>query len=224
MRNEGPTVPTPNNAASTAPAADAARSEMPTWPVEAERRRRLRDARPASGERPRAVLLGLSLVANIVLLASLLGVLTLTQAGFFVQGAASGQSPTGQTLSSTLALASPSPSPSPTPNVSSLQVTPVSVRLTCTSDQRSQVVTLQNTGSSTAQWRATFSSQMPGVSVSPQQGELAAGESASIQVQNTTRSTGPQGSSGRQGVITFASSSADSGQAAQLTYATVGCH
>jgi len=168
----------------------------------------------------RAALFGLSLVGNVVLLASLLGVLALIQVGLFVQDGASRQPTTGVALGSPSALSSPSPSP----NASALQVTPSSVQLTCTSDQRGQVVTLQNTGAVTVQWQATFSTQKPGVAISPQQGELAAGDSMSIQVQNTTKSTGPQGVAGRQGVISFMPTNLDGGQPAQLSYTTVGCH
>jgi hypothetical protein len=105
-----------------------------------------------------------------------------------------------------------------------LQVTPSSVQLTCASGQRAQVVTLQNSGSMMVQWRATFSTPRPGVAVSPQQGELAAGDTVSIQVQSTTKSTGPHGVSGQQGMISFTPTNLDGGQPVQLSYTTVGCH
>jgi hypothetical protein len=228
MRYEGPTVPTPDRQALADPAdpanpADAAaRSEMPTWPVEAERRRRMHDAEHVRSGRMREAMFGLSLVGNVVLFASLLGVLALIQMSLFAQGGASRPPTTNFTLSSPSATMTASPSPSL--DAAALQVTPSSVRLTCAGDQRAQVVTMQNSGAMTVQWRATFSSQKPGVTVSPQQGELAAGDSMSIQVQTTTKSTGPQGSSGRQGIISFAPTNLDSGQPAQLSYTTVGCH
>jgi hypothetical protein len=73
------------------------------------------------------------------------------------------------------------------------------------------------------QWHASLSSQKAGVAVSPQQGELAEGDNISIQVQATAKSTGPQGGSGRQGVITFMPTNRDGGQPAQLSYTMVGC-
>jgi hypothetical protein len=195
---------------------------MPTWPAEAERRRRIREARPIPSGRMREAMFGLSVVGNVVLLTSLLGVLALIQMGFFAQGGVAKEPTTGFGLSSPPASSSPSPSPSSNPTA--LQVAPSSVQLTCASGQRTQVVTLQNTGSITVQWRATFSTQKPGVTVSPQQGALAAGGSIPIEVQTTTKSTGPEGGSGRQGVITFTPTTSDGGQPARLTYTTVGCH
>jgi hypothetical protein len=237
MRYEGPTVPTPDHSVPADPAdpadateaADAtARSEMPTWPVEAERRRRIHEVRPIPSGRVREAVFGLSLVGNFVLLTSVLGVLALIQMGFFAQGDASRQSATGLGLSNPTASSSPFPSTSPSPSPSStptaLQVTPSSVQLSCASGQRTQVVTLQNTGPMAVQWHATVSSQKVGVAVSPQQGELAAGGNISIQVQTTTKSTGPQGGAGQQGVITFMSTNPDGSQPAQLSYTTVGCH
>jgi hypothetical protein len=115
-----------------------------------------------------------------------------------------------------------------------LQVTPSSVQLTCVSGQRTQFVTLQNSGSTKVRWQATFSlpAQQAGVTLTPHDGELAAGGSIPIQLVNTTRSGGSQGASGRQGVITFAATpadnsqgaSADPGSPAKLSYTTVGCH
>ncbi len=228
MRYEGPTVPTPDHSAPAEAAEATARSEMPTWPVEAERRRRLREVRPVPSGRVREAMFGLSLVGNIVLLTSLLGVLALIQMSLFAQGGASRQPTTGFGLRSPIASSSPSPSTSPSPSPSSnptaLQVTPSSVQLTCASGQHTQVVTLQNTGPMTVQWHATFSSQKAGVAVSPQQGALAVGGSITIEVQTTTKSTGPEGGSGRQGVITFTPTNLDGGQPAQLSYTTVGCH
>src|SRR5690349_986116 len=62
--------------------------------------------------------------------------------------------------------------------------------------------TLPATGPATVRWQAAFSlsEQQAGVSLSPQQGELAAGATVSLQIQNTTRASGRQGTSGRNGV------------------------
>jgi hypothetical protein len=170
----------------------------------------------------REALFGLSLVGNVVLLVTLLSVLALIQMGLYAQGGASRQPTTNFTLSSPSATMTASPSPGP--DAAALRVTPSSVRLSCAGDQRTQVVTMQNSGAMTVQWRATFSIQKPGVTVSPQQGEVAAGDSISIQVQTTTKSSGPGGGAGRQGMISFAPTNPDSGQPAQLSYTTVGCH
>jgi hypothetical protein len=197
---------------------------MPTWPLEAERSRRMHGTKHVPRGRLREVVFGLSLAGNVVLLTSVLGVLALIQMGLYPQGGASGQPSTNFTLRSPSAAMTASPSPSPSPDAAALQVAPSSVRLSCSGDQRTQVVTLQNSGAMTVQWRATFSMQKPGVTISPRQGELAAGDSMAIQVQTTTKSTGPRGGSGRQGMISFASTNLDSGQLAQLSYTTVGCH
>jgi hypothetical protein len=192
---------------------------MPTWPVEAERRRRTHDAERVPNERIREAAFGLSLVANVVLLASVLGVLAFIQMGLFAQGRASAQPTTNFTVSSPSDTMTASPSPSP--DAATLQVTPSSVQLTCAGDQSTQVVTLQNSGAMTVQWRATFSLQKPGVTVSPQQGELAAADTVAIQVQ---QSTGPHGGSSGQGVISFTPTTPDGGQPAQLAYTIAGCH
>jgi hypothetical protein len=189
---------------------------MPTWPLEAERRRRRHEAEHVPSGHLREAVFGLSLVGNVVLLASVLGVLALIQMGLYAQGGTTRQPTTTFTLSSPSATMTVSPSPSL--DATALQVTPSSVRLSCAGDQRTQVVTLQNSGAMTVQWRATFSIQKPGVTVSPQQGELAAGDSMSVQVQNTAKSTG------RHGMISFIPTNLDSGQPAQLSFTTVGCH
>jgi len=232
MRYEGPTVPTPNHAAladptdptdptdASDPIGATARSEMPTWPTEADRRRRIREAKHIPSGRLRELVFGLSVVANVVLLASVLGVLALIQMNLFVHSGGARQPTTGVALGSPSALSSPSPSP----NAAVLQVTPSSVQLTCAGDQRAQVVTLQNRGSMTVQWRATVSTSKPGVVASPQQGELVAGDTVSIQVQSTTKSTGPHGVSGQQGMISFTPTNMAGGQPAQVSFTTVGCH
>jgi hypothetical protein len=151
-------------------------------------------------------------------------------------GGAFGSSTRGSALSSPSATSNATPSPSAT--TASLQVAPSSVQLGCVSGQRTQYVTLQNTGSAKVNWQATFSvsAQQAGVTVSPLRGQLAAGGSIPIQLQNTTRSNGSQGASGRQGVITFAPAASDdnqnatpgatpaAGSSASLSYTTVGCH
>jgi hypothetical protein len=218
MRREGPTVPNLGRNEPDASADSHARSEMPTWPVETERRRRVREAQQTHSGGVSAVAFGLSLGANVVLLVGVLGLLALIQAGVFASGGVLGRSTAGQALSATTATSSPSSSPSP--NAVWLQLAPSSVQLGCASGQRTQFVTLQNTGPAKVRWQATFSvpTQKAGVAVSPQQGELVTGGSIAIQLQNTSRS------SGQQGVINFAPTTPDAGPPASLAYTTAGCH
>jgi hypothetical protein len=167
-----------------------------------------------------------------VLFVALVGLLLFAQAGAFSSGSAFGPYTPGSALSSPSATSNATPSPSAT--TASLQVAPSSVQLGCVNGQRTQYVTLQNTGSAKVNWQATFSvpAQQAGVTVSPLRGQLAAGGSVPIQLQNTTRSNGSQGASGRQGVITFTPTASDdnqgagpdAGSSARLSYTTVGCH
>jgi hypothetical protein len=175
---------------------------------------------------------GVSLGANIALLLGLIGMILLVQAGAFSSGGVYGSSTHGGAVGSPAATSSPASSPSP--SASWLQINPNTVQLGCESGQRTQFATLQNTGTAKVRWQAKFSlpTQQTGLTMSPQQGELGAGGSVSIQLQNTTRSNGSQGGSGRQGVITFTattsddnqSPSADVGAPASLNYTTLGCH
>jgi hypothetical protein len=170
-----------------------------------------------------ALALGVSLGANFVLLVALIGLLLFAQAGAFSSGSAFGRSTSGLPLGSPTTTASPASSPSP--NTGWLQIAPNSVQLRCDGDQRTQIVTLTNSGSDKAQWKATFSlpAQQAGVAISPSQGSLEDGDSARIQIQNTTRSTGPQGAHSRQGVISFTPTTTAAGAPATLTYTTIGC-
>ena len=59
----------------------------------------------------RELVFGLSVVGNVVLLASVLGVLALIQVGFFAQGGASRQATTGVALGSPTALSESVPQP-----------------------------------------------------------------------------------------------------------------
>jgi hypothetical protein len=162
-----------------------------------------------------------------VLLVALIGFLLLAQAGAFSSGGAFGRATSGPPIGSSTTTASPASSPSP--GAGWLQITPSSVQLGCVSGQRTQFATLQNSGPEKAQWKATFSvsAQQAGVAISPSQGTLAAGDSVSIQIQNTTRSNGPQGAHSRQGVISFTPTTTDAGAEAgapaTLAYTTVGC-
>lgn len=212
--------------------------DMPTWPGAGERpqwmhqwRQMLGPGQQAPTGYVSALVLGISLGANVVLLAGLLGVLgvlLLSNAGAFSPRGASGQSvPGGSTHGAALSspTATSSPVSSPTPSGGWLQVTPSSVQLGCGDSQQTQVVLLENSGPQTVDWQVAFSvpTDQAGVAVDPQQGELAAGANMAVQLQNMTQSTDPQGVSGQQGVIDFAPTAPDAGPPAGLTYTTMGC-
>src|SRR5690348_7220498 len=152
-------------------------SRTPTWPGAHDRPQRALEP----GQVPRGYVsvmaFGISLGANVVLLASLLALLVLSHAGISSPGEAAGQTPPG------LALGSPTVTSHPTasPTTGWLQVAPSSVQLGCDGSQRSQTVVLQNTGPATVRWQAAFSlsEQQAGVSLSPQQGELRSEEHTS---------------------------------------------
>jgi len=232
MRQDGPTVPNLGRQEPGASADAQTRGEKLIWPGADERRQRQIEIRETPSGYVSALAFGVSLGANIVLLFALVGLLTLAQAGAFSSGGAFGPSTHGPALGSPTATSNSTPSPSAT--ATSLQIAPSSVQLGCASGQRTQYVTLQNTGSTKVNWQATFSvsAQQAGVTVSPLRGQLAAGGSVPIQLQNTTRSNGSQGASGRQGVITFTPTASDDNQdatpdtssSASLSYTTVGCH
>jgi hypothetical protein len=232
VRHDGPTVPNLSRQEPGVPADAQTRNEKLIWPGGNGRRQRPIEIKETPGGYVSALAFGISLGANIVLFVALVGVLLFAQAGVFSAGGALGQSTHGSALGSPTATTNATPSPSA--NTASLQVTPSSVQLGCDGSQRTQHVTLQNTGSAKVNWQATFSvsAQQAGVTVSPLRGQLAPGGSVSIQLQNTTRSGGSQGGSGRQGVITFTptvsgdnqDAGPDAGSPVSLSYTTVGCH
>lgn len=168
-----------------------------------------------------SALLGVSLGANVALLVSVLCLLLLARAGYFA--------PTGSSSLSSSPHASPAASPSatalstPSPTTASgrLQVTPSSVSLGCNNGQQSQYVVLTNQGSDQVQWQTQFSlpNDQVGVTISPNQGQLRAGTSIALHLDN--RSQG----AGQQGVIRFTltSPTADVGPAPSLSYTTMGC-
>jgi hypothetical protein len=173
---------------------------------------------------------GISLGANVVLLAGLLVALSLfwlSQAGAFAPSGAntSGQpapagSAHGVALSSPTATASPVASP--TPSTGWLQVNPSGVQLGCGDGQQVQSVQLQNTGPQIVDWQVTFfdPQQQAGVMVDPEQGELDTGDSVSVQVQTTLQW---HGGSNQLGIIDFTPTLPDAGPPARLTFTIVGC-
>jgi hypothetical protein len=114
---------------------------------------------------------------------------------------------------------------SPTPISGWLQVAPSSMKLGCTAGQRTQFVVLQNTGPQRVQWRATVAgaADQAGVAISPDHGDLDAGASLPIQMQNTTHASDSQGAASQRGVIRFAATSVDAGTAPSLVYTTMSC-
>ena len=169
----------------------------------------------------RTALLGLSLGANVVLLIGLLAVLLLARAGFFVPGgSAAPPSPTVSAL--TQASATPSPvqsTPTPTAVSDWLQVAPSAVSLGCDDGQQTQFVVLANQGPETVEWQADFSvpHDQAGVDVSPDHGQLRAGSSISLRVQNRSHD------SGQQGMIRFEVAPEDAGTPPTLNYTAQGC-
>lgn len=174
-----------------------------------------------SGRAPRGyvsvTLFGISVGINVALLIGWIALIALASAGAF---GARGPGPRSQ--ASIQALGSPTatltPAVSPTAGNGWLQVSPSSVQLGCGDSQTQQVV-LQNTGPNKVSWLAQFSTSndQAGVSVNPQNGRLSSGDSVTIQLQNTTQS------SGNQGVIQFVPSNGNAGPPASLSYTTTAC-
>ena len=176
----------------------------PTWPVAGASPQR---PSPSNGH---PLLLGVSLVANGALLASLLGVLLLARAGFF--------SPPGG-YAPRNALSSASATSSATPFSGWLQVAPPSVRLGCDGGQQTQFAVLANTGPEAVRWQVALSvpADQAGVEVSPKEGDLHAGASLVLQIQTKSRPVG------QQGIIRFESAIPAAGPPPSLSYTTVGC-
>jgi hypothetical protein len=220
MHSSEPTVPNRGShepGAATGRTGPGAFAEAPTWPPESERpSRTIGPARPAAGT-ANATLLRVSLGANVVLvvLLGLLGVLVLSHAGPFAAGGSSGA-----------ARGSPTATASPDPLSGWLQVAPSTVQLGCDAGQRAQVVVLTNTGPQRVHWQVVLdgSASPAGIAIDPDQGDIEAGASLSVQLQNTTRASGPRRVSGQQGVIRFAPTAAEAGASPSLSYTTVGCH
>ncbi len=197
-----------------------ASGETPTWPGAGERPPRALGLDRSPKGYVSAMLLGVSLGANVVLLTGLLGLLLLlSHAGVFAPDGSSGSSAPGAALSS------PTATSSPTPLSGWLRVAPSSLRMGCDAGQRTQFVVLENTGPQKAHWQAVLAGPagQAGVAVNPNQGDLEAGASLPLQIQNTTHASGPQGVASQQGVIRFVPTPTEAGSPPSLSYATVGC-
>jgi hypothetical protein len=209
------------------PADPLARGETPTWPGIDERHRRAVERGQAPSGRVSATAFGISLGANVVLLISVVGLLVLLLSNVGASGLPSsrGGSPSGLGLTNTTP--TPTLAGSPTSGVGWLQVTPSNVQLGCDGDQNNQSVTLQNNGPETVAWQANFSPsyRQAGITVNPRQGELAPGDSQTLQMQNATSTL--KGSHSVQGVVSFApttQNTQNAGPPASLSYTAAGCH
>jgi hypothetical protein len=196
----------------------------PPWPGTHERSQLVHPAVQRPPGSASSLLLGVSLAANVVLLLGFLGLLVLARAGVY--------SPSGSSAATTAAVtATPSPrttptaTPSPLLSAGWLHVSPSSVQVGCSSAQRHQFVVLTNTGPKPVQWHAHLSlpQNQAGLTVSPTQGQLAAGSSVPLQIQNQTNGDGLQGPASKQGVMTFESQNTAAGPAPSLRYTISRC-
>lgn len=218
MQNDEPTLPHHIGYSPDAPTDPGAFAEAPTWPPAVEHA-----PRPLAHDR--SPLFWLSLGATGAVLIGLVGLLLLNQLGVFALRGAPGSSvPNG-------ALGSPTIAPSPTATASShafstwLQVTPSSVRLRCDGDQQTQFVVLANNGPQTVQWQAVVdvSADQAGITIAPNQGDLDAGATVSVQLENTTQSSHSQDGSHSEGVIRFVPTTATAGSPPSLSYRLDNC-
>src|SRR5262249_2580889 len=155
----------------------------------------------------------LSLGATGAVLVGLLGFLLLNLLGVFASPGAPGSSGPSSALASPTATSSPSATASSLALSGWLQVTPSSVRLRCDGDQRTQVVVLANTGPQTVPWQAVVdvSADQAGIAITPTNGDLDAGASVSVQLENTTQSSSSHSGSHSEGVIRFVPTAATAG-------------
>jgi hypothetical protein len=180
--------------------------------------------RPSASYKRLSLILGASLVVNVVLLVVLLSVLVLDHGGFSQRGIPVGSSSSVSRVTN----ASPKAgiaTPTAAPVDGWLQVTPTTLQLSCNNGQQTQFVVLRNTGTEPVQWRVIFliPADQVGVNVTPNQGTLNAGASMPLQIQNQTDAHGPQGAAGQQGTIEFNPEVVAAGPPPNITYSTVGC-
>ncbi|MDE3229671.1 MAG: hypothetical protein KGO05_07300, partial [Chloroflexota bacterium] len=111
----------------------------------------------------------------------------------------------------------PTPSPTPAPPANWLSVQPDSIKLGCKNNQKSAVVQLTNQGNDKVDWQAQVPDYFAGISVSPNNGTLDAGQSVNIKVTNTTLI------GSNQGQISFVPGNDNAGDPAPLNYTTNSC-
>ncbi len=211
MRHDEPTLP---DFSDTPTVLDARHRKPqrppPMWPIPQ------RVQQPAArGHSPFGWVIATALAASAVLLLSLLtllGVINLTSGtGIFPPSKTAGQSATAASTASTAA--------SPAPTSGWLQVAPASVQFGCSDHQRTQIVVLENRGPRPVHWQAgpSVPADQARVAISPGDGELGAGESTAIQLQNTSQSAR------QQEVIRFSVTDAQAGLPASVSFTAVGC-
>jgi hypothetical protein len=189
------------------------RPQAPMWPIPQ------REQRPAArGRSPFGWVIATALGASAVLLLSVLSLLVVISltghTGIFAPSRPAGQSARG------VSTASPPANPAnPAPGSGWLQVAPASVQFGCSDHQRTQTVVLENHGLGPVHWQVSFSApaDQVGVAISPGNGDLGAGESTAIQLQNISQSA-------RQGeVIRFSVTQAQAGPPASVSFTAVAC-
>jgi hypothetical protein len=217
MQNDEPTLPPQIGYPPDATTAPGAFGEAPTWPPAAERppRRLVPDGSP---------LFWLSLGATGAVLIGLVGLLLLNQLGVFASRGAPGSSLPSSALASPTSTPLATATPSALAVADRLQVTPSSVRLRCDGDQQTLFVVLLNTGPQAVQWQAVVdvSADQTRIAITPNQGNLAAGATVSIQLENITQSSSQDGSDS-QGLIRFAPTTAAASSPARLSYRLDNC-
>jgi hypothetical protein len=182
-------------------------------------------SRPSPPHPANSTLLGISLGLNVGLLFFLLVVLLLARSGVFAAGSIASNNhlpTTAPTSNPNSALSSSTAHPvTPTAPAFSggLQVTPSQVQLGCKNGQQTQFVVLMNASSDRISWQAELPvpTDQAGVSISPNQGDLKAGTSVTLQIQNRSHS------SGQQGTIRFATDPPGAGSSASVSYTAMGC-
>jgi hypothetical protein len=186
------------------------RPQAPMWPIPQ------REQRPAArGRSPFGWVIATALGASAVLLLSVLSLLVVISltghTSIFAPSRPAGQTATGVSTASSPA--------NPATGSGWLQVAPASVQFGCSDHQRTQTVVLENHGLGPVHWQVSFSApaDQVGVAISPGNGDLGAGESTAIQLQNISQSA-------RQGeVIRFSVTQAQAGPPASVSFTAVAC-
>lgn len=218
--------PTQSNLPPYDPGAPPEPSQMPTWPRPYDGSRRTSgsagSARAPFGNRY-PLILGISFLANVVMIVALAGVLLFGHTGLLSpRGSSSGAPASGPALASPTATATRAATATSTSSSTGwLQVAPSSVHLGCDGNQQTQFVVLVNNGPQRVRWQASLPGfgDQAGITVNPATGALHAGQTVSIQIQ-----LNPDSGGGQQGAIQFAPDTSDAGAPATLTYTADSCN
>jgi hypothetical protein len=167
---------------------------------------------------PLGIGLAISLTANVMLFACLVGVFFLARTGAFAPANSSARFVAGSSTP-TAVHSSTGTTPSPTITANWLQVAPTAVQLGCDGDQQMQLAILTNSGPRDVQWQSDLgvSADQAGINISPKQGNLKAGASTTIQIQTRGHSAN------QQGIIHFDPATPMAGSPPSLSYTTTGC-